>query len=211
MSETGLNRDPALALSALVEVITRLRSPAGCAWDRAQTHRTLVPYLLEEAYEAAAAVADGSTQEMQDELGDVLLQVLLHAQIEAEAGRFGIGEVADSLREKLVRRHPHVFGEEEASTADEVRVKWEKIKDHESRPPRKRRLPALVMAARFVELQEAAGQPVTIGDWVRPPENPPPSERVVGEILLEGVALARRWGFDAELALQRLIAGEARG
>jgi len=205
MSEARL-RDPVQALSDLVEVIARLRGPTGCPWDRAQTHRTLVPYLLEEAYEAAAAVADGSTEEMMDELGDVLLQVLLHAQIEAEAGHFGIGDVADSLRAKLVRRHPHVFAGGQADTADAVRQKWEEIKGHEERPPRERRLPALVRAAKFVEVQEAAGRPVPIGTWLRPPAGALQSERVVGEILLEGVALARQLGFDAELSLQKLLA-----
>jgi len=210
MSEARL-RDPVQALTDLVEVIARLRSPTGCPWDRAQTHRTLVPYLLEEAYEAAAAVADGSTEEMMDELGDVLLQVLLHAQIEAEAGHFGIGDVADSLRAKLVRRHPHVFAGGQADTADAVRQKWEEIKGHEERPPRERRLPALVSAAKFVEVQEAAGRPVPIGTWLRPPAGALQSERVVGEILLEGVALARQLGFDAELSLQKLLAAGTDG
>lgn len=204
MSEAH-RRDPVLALSDLMEVIARLRSPAGCPWDRAQTHRTLVPYLLEEAYEAATAVADGSTEEMKDELGDVLLQVLLHAQIAAEAGHFGIGEVADSLRAKLVRRHPHVFAGEQTDTANAVRKKWEEIKGHEERPPRERRLPALVRAAKFVEVQEATGRPVPIGTWLHPPAGALRSERVVGEILLEGVALARQLGFDAELSLHKLL------
>lgn len=211
MSETHPHRDPVLALSDLVEVIARLRGPTGCPWDRAQTHRTLVPYLIEEAYEAAAAVTDGSTEEMKDELGDVLLQVLLHAQIEAETGRFGIGEVADSLRAKLVRRHPHVFGAGEADTADAVRLNWEEIKRREGRPVRERRLPALVAAAKFVEVQKAAGQPVPIGVRIRTPEGALQPERIVGEILLEGVALARQLGCDAETSLHRFIAGQSDG
>ncbi len=211
MSDTHPHRDPVLALRDLVEVIARLRGPTGCPWDRAQTHRTLVPYLLEEAYEAAAAVTDGSTEEMKDELGDVLLQVLLHAQIEAEAGHFGIGEVADSLRAKLVRRHPHVFGEEQVDTADAVRLKWEEIKKHEGRPVRERHLPALVAAAKLVEVQEAAGQPVPIGARLRRPEGALQPERIVGEILLEGVALARQLGCDAETSLHRFIAEKNRG
>ena len=211
MSDTHPHRDPILALRDLVEVIARLRGPTGCPWDRAQTHRTLVPYLLEEAYEAAAVVTDGSTEEMKDELGDVLLQVLLHAQIEAEAGHFGIGEVADALREKLVRRHPHVFSNGQARTADEVRLRWEEIKGGEPRPTRARRLPALVMAAKFVEVQEAAGQPVPIGARLRKPEGALQPERIVGEILLEGVALARQLGCDPETSLHRFIAEKNRG
>ncbi len=204
-------RDPATALRDLVEVVARLRGPEGCPWDRAQTHRSLIPYLLEEAYEAAAAVSDGSTEEIRDELGDVLLQVLLHSQIEAEAGHFGIGEVADTLRDKLVRRHPHVFGGGQAGAADEVRLRWEEIKDHEGRPTRNPRIPALIRAVKFVEIEQAAGRPVAVGTWIRLPDGAPPTERAIGEILLEVVALARRHGLDAELALEKRLAGEGDG
>jgi len=211
MSGARPDPDPVLALKDLVEVVAQLRGPRGCPWDRAQDHRTLVPYLVEEAYEAAEAVTDGSAEEMKDELGDVLLQVLLHAQIEAEEGRFGIAEVAESLRAKLVRRHPHVFGEERADTANAVRTKWEEIKDREGRPKRERRLPALIAAAKFVEVQEAAGRPVPIGVWLRHPETALRRERIVGEVLLEAVALARKLGCDAEMSLQKLIAEGANG
>lgn len=210
MSAPSPLRDPVRALGELVGVISWLRGPEGCPWDRAQTHRTLVPYLIEEAYEAAAVLTDGASEEMREELGDVLLQVLLHAQIEAEAGRFGIGEVADALREKLVRRHPHVFSNGQARTADEVRLRWEEIKGGEPRPTRARRLPALVMAAKFVEVAEATGRPVPTGGWLREPKEVPHPERVVGEILLEAVALARRMGCDPELALQRFLAQKER-
>ncbi len=204
-------RDAVAALGALVEVVARLRGPNGCPWDRAQTHRSLVPYLLEEAYEAAEAVADGSSEEMREELGDVLLQVLLHAQIEAEAGRFGIGEVADALREKLVRRHPHVFGRGEARTADEVRLRWEEIKGSEFPPQKERLRPALLAAAKLVEVREAQGNPVPVGVRLRLPVGEVAPERAVGEILLEAVALARRWGCDPELALYRLVTEEGAG
>ncbi len=202
------SRDPLRALGELLEVIARLRGPEGCPWDRAQTHRTLVPYLIEEAYEAAEAVAEGTAEEMQDELGDVLLQVLLHAQLEAEAGRFGIGEVADALRRKLVRRHPHVFGEKQASTPDAVRVQWEEIKGEEGRFRRERRGPALVRAAKFVEVREAEGRPIPVGTWLRLPEDVADPERLVAEILVEVSALARRLGCDPELSLQRFLARE---
>lgn len=200
--------DPIRALGELVEVIARLRGPEGCPWDRAQTHRTLVPYLLEEAYEAAEALTDGTPDEMRDELGDVLLQVLLHAQIEAEAGRFGIGEVADALRGKLVRRHPHVFGDGQATTPDEVRVQWEEIKGAEPRRARERRRPALMTAAKVVEVREAGGSPIPIGVHLHLPQGGDDPEGFVGEALLEVVALARRLGCDPELALHRLLAGE---
>lgn len=204
-------RDPVPALGALVEVVARLRGPGGCPWDRAQTHRTLVPYLIEEAYEAAEAVADGDAEEIRDELGDVLLQVLLHAQIEAEAGRHGIGEVADALRQKLVRRHPHVFGDGQAATADAVRVRWEEIKGQERRPLRERRVPSLVRATKFVEVREAKGRPVRIGRWLAVAEDTAEPERVVAEVLLEAVALARKWGCDPELCLQRFLGKEGDG
>ncbi|HEU68433.1 MAG TPA: nucleoside triphosphate hydrolase [Candidatus Acetothermia bacterium] len=196
------------ALEELLMVVARLRGPGGCPWDRVQTHRTLVPYLLEEAYEAAEALTDGTSDEMRDELGDVLLQVLLHAQIEAEAGRFGIGEVADALRAKLVRRHPHVFGDGQAATSDAVRVQWEEIKGAEPRPARGRRRPALVTAAKLVEVREAGGRPIPVGVYLRPPPEGADPEKLVGEALLEVVALARRLGCDPELALHRLLAGE---
>lgn len=208
MSPPFQSRDPAQALGDLVRVISRLRGPDGCPWDRAQTHRTLVPYLLEEAYEAAAAVAYGSPEEMREELGDVLLQVLLHAQIEFESGRFGIGEVADSLREKLVRRHPHVFGGGRAETAEEVRVRWEEIKGNEARPKRDLTKPALLAAAKLVEIREAQGRPIPTGVHVRRPPGSADPERAMGEILLEAVALARNLGCDPELALHRLLAPE---
>lgn len=200
---SGGLRDPLPALAELLKLVARLRGPAGCPWDRAQTHRSLVPYLLEEAYEAAAVLSDGSPEEMRDELGDVLLQVVLHAQIEAEAGRFGLGEVADSLREKLVRRHPHVFGEALAGTAEEVRARWEGLKGEEGPPTRKDVRPALVAAAKYVELREAEGNPVPVGVRVRPPKAGEDPQQCVVEALLEAVALARRLGYDPELALHR--------
>ncbi len=201
-------RDPLPALAELLGVVARLRAPGGCPWDRAQTHQSLVPYLLEEAYEAAAALSDGSPEEMRDELGDVLLQVLLHAQIEVEAGRFGLGEVAASLREKLVRRHPHVFGEAQAGTAEEVRVQWEELKGEEGRAARAPVRPALVAAAKYVEIREASGNPVPVGVHLRPPRTVPDPQRFVVEALLEVVALARRLGCDPELALQRYLRRE---
>ncbi|MCX7750642.1 MAG: nucleoside triphosphate hydrolase [Candidatus Bipolaricaulota bacterium] len=192
-------------MEALLAVVARLRGPGGCPWDRAQTHRSLVPYLLEEAYEAAGALTDGSPDAVREELGDVLLQVLLHAQIEAEAGRFGLGEVADSLREKLVRRHPHVFGDAQAGTPEEVRARWEELKGEEACSPRSPPRPALIAAAKHVELREAAGTPVPVGVHVRLPKPGGDPERLVGEVLLEVVALARRLGCDPELALHRYL------
>src|SRR5512140_1604995 len=106
----------------------RLRAPDGCPWDREQTHQTLRNHLLEEAYEVYDALADGATPELAGELGDLLLQIVLHAQLAAEEGVFDLTDVWQALATKIVRRHPHVFGEAEARTASDVNRQWEKIK-----------------------------------------------------------------------------------
>jgi tetrapyrrole methylase family protein / MazG family protein len=109
----------------------RLRAPDGCPWDREQTHQTLRNHLLEEAYEVYDALADGATPELAGELGDLLLQIVLHAQLAAEEGVFDLTDVWQALATKIVRRHPHVFGEAEARTASDVNRQWEKIKQGE--------------------------------------------------------------------------------
>ena len=115
----------------LVSIMTRLRSPTGCPWDREQTHQTLRPYLIEEAYEVLDALDNRDDGDFRDELGDLLLQVVFHAQIATEEQRFDIDDVARAINDKLVRRHPHVFGNTRADTADEVLTNWEKIKREE--------------------------------------------------------------------------------
>ncbi|GAC1341031.1 MAG: nucleoside triphosphate pyrophosphohydrolase [Candidatus Dormibacteria bacterium] len=127
-------RDSALqSLRELTEVVDRLRAPGGCPWDREQTHQTLRPYLLEEAYEALEAIESGSAPSLREELGDLLLQVLMHAAIAQEDGPdgFDIGDVADSVRRKMVGRHPHVFAGGQVSGAAEVVVNWERLKAEE--------------------------------------------------------------------------------
>ncbi|MBV9525274.1 MAG: nucleoside triphosphate pyrophosphohydrolase [Candidatus Dormibacteraeota bacterium] len=126
-------RDEAVdALRALNEVVERLRAPGGCPWDREQTHRTLRPYLLEETYEVLDAIDNRGEATLREELGDLLLQVLMHAAIaqEREDG-FDIGDVAEVTRAKMVHRHPHVFGETVVSGAADVVVNWEKLKRSE--------------------------------------------------------------------------------
>src|SRR5713101_186952 len=118
-------------LAALIDVVQRLRSPDGCPWDREQTHASLRATLLEEAYEVLEAIDEGSMPKLREELGDVLLQVLMQAEIAGETGEFSLGDVADSVREKLVRRHPHVFGDVTVSGADEVVRNWEALKARE--------------------------------------------------------------------------------
>ena len=124
---------PALdALAELIAVVDRLRDPdGGCPWDLEQTHTSLIPYVLEEAHEVADAIRHGDDHHLREELGDLLLQVLLHARIAAEAGRFDLEAVARGIRDKLVRRHPHVFAGAEAADSAAVRGHWEAIKEQE--------------------------------------------------------------------------------
>ena len=119
------------SFTELVEVMARLRAPNGCPWDREQTHATLKPYLLEETYEALEAIDIGDDDELCKELGDVLLQVVFHAQIAAEENRFGIEEVARAIVDKLIRRHPHVFADVEVDGSEQVLQNWEQIKKQE--------------------------------------------------------------------------------
>jgi tetrapyrrole methylase family protein/MazG family protein len=115
----------------LVATMARLRGPGGCPWDREQTHRSLRPYLLEETYEALDAIDHGSPDELRQELGDLLLQVVFHAQMAAGAGTFTIDDVVAGLVEKLIRRHPHVFGDVQVGGSREVLANWEAIKAKE--------------------------------------------------------------------------------
>ena len=118
-------------LEELISVIAKLRAPDGCPWDRAQTHETLRPNMLEEAYEAVDAIDDNDMPHLREELGDVLLQVLLHSQIAKEEGHFDIEDVAKELKDKLIHRHPHVFGNAKINTAEEVKAEWDKLKAEE--------------------------------------------------------------------------------
>ena len=116
---------------SLLSLMERLRSPKGCPWDRQQTHASLKRNLLEECYELLDAVDRGTPQELAEELGDVLLQVLFHAQIAKEEGRFTIKDVIHGIADKLVRRHPHVFGDVNVANAEEAKVNWDRIKERE--------------------------------------------------------------------------------
>ena len=117
------------ALEQLIDVVARLRDPdSGCPWDLEQSHASLVPYVLEEAHEVADAIRHGDEENLKEELGDLLLQVVLHAQIGSEGQRFDLGDVADAIRTKLIRRHPHVFRCSEANDSASVHQSWEEIK-----------------------------------------------------------------------------------
>ena len=119
------------ALTKLRAVVHRLRAPGGCPWDQEQTHESLIPHVLEEAYEVADAIRSGDPALMCEELGDLLLQAVLHAEIASETGAFDLDRMAEGLTEKLIRRHPHVFGESSAETSAAVLQQWDAIKREE--------------------------------------------------------------------------------
>ena len=138
-------------ITRLLRIMARLRSPTGCPWDREQTHRTIRHNLIEETYEALDALDSGNQAAFRDELGDILLQVVFHSQIASEAGQFDFDGVAQTIAEKLLRRHPHVFGKGRAATSREVLQQWESIKKTEKKSNSiyaevPRSLPALLKA-----------------------------------------------------------------
>ncbi|GIW13223.1 MAG: MazG family protein [Tepidiforma sp.] len=202
----------------LVEVVRRLHAPDGCPWDREQTHVTLRPHLLEEAYEALEAIDRGDPAALEEELGDLLLQVLMHAAVAEREGTFALGDVVEHIGRKLVRRHPHVFGDAEAASAEEVYRNWEALKQAEK--PRAsildgvpRTLPALAAS------QAIQGRARRVGfDW---PDMEGPLEKLreeveeltraggregleeeLGDVLFTLVNIADRLGVDAEQALR---------
>ncbi len=118
-------------LYILKEIASILRSENGCAWDKEQTSKTLKPYLIEEAYEVYDAIDTDDSENLKEELGDLLYQIYAHSQIASEAGIFTLDDVAEAITAKLIRRHPHVFGDDGQATADEVKEKWERIKKEE--------------------------------------------------------------------------------
>ena len=127
----NFTRKPRYGYEDLLEIIRLLRSPEGCPWDSVQTHKSIRRGMLEEAYEAAEAIDTGDTALLKEELGDVLMQVVFHADIEKDAGRFTMDDVCDGVVKKLLFRHPHVFGDGQAETAERVGVSWEQLKRQE--------------------------------------------------------------------------------
>lgn len=158
---------PKPALEDLLQVMARLRSPTGCPWDREQDHRTLRRHAIEEVYELIDAIEAGDDHEMAEELGDLLLQVVFHCQLAQERGAFDFEEVTRHLVDKLIRRHPHVFGTTKVKDVDEVWANWEKIKHAEKKGTRHERpsaldgipkhLPALMQAEKLVKKARKAG------------------------------------------------------
>jgi tetrapyrrole methylase family protein/MazG family protein len=197
------------SVAAVTRIADRLRAPGGCPWDREQTHASLRPHLLEEAYEALEALDSGDLERLRDELGDLLFQVAIHAQLAHEEGAFDIADVARRLGEKLVRRHPHVF-EGVAIEGGDLLAQWERIKrDERAGAPQDeadksvlggvpKDLPALFAAER---LQERAARVRLIPPRIELPVDVDDPE-FLGELLFDLVAAAREQGFDAESALR---------
>lgn len=152
-------------LEKLIATIARLRAPNGCPWDREQTHRTLARFLLEEAYEVLEAIHLDDSEKLKEELGDVLLQVVLNAQVAKDANEFDIEDVARTINEKMIRRHPHVFGETSLTTAEEVLAQWDELKAQEKQEAKDdsclegvpKTLPALMQALKISEKAVAQG------------------------------------------------------
>ena len=132
MSDSS-NKPYSPGIGAIFEVVHRLRAPDGCPWDKEQTHESLRPYLLEETYELLEAIDTGDDDKMREELGDLLLQVAMQAEIAAQEGRFDAAQVSEGVAAKMVKRHPHVFGTTEVGDAEEVLRNWEHQKAHEAR------------------------------------------------------------------------------
>src|SRR5512145_1903000 len=123
-----MTQSPGALFERLLDIMRSLRGPSGCPWDREQTPTSLKPYLIEETYEVIEAIEAGQPDSLREELGDLLLQVVFHSQIAAERGDFAMGDVLVVLVDKLVRRHPHVFGDCRVATPDEALTQWEAIK-----------------------------------------------------------------------------------
>jgi tetrapyrrole methylase family protein/MazG family protein len=150
----------------LVDIVRKLRDPGGCPWDREQTHASMKPYLLEEVYEVLETIDEGDAPKLAEELGDLLLQIVFHARIAEENDCFSMADVLNSINSKLVRRHPHVFGNADIRTSDEQTAHWEKLKIKEGKTSAldgvPKSAPALLKACRVQQKAAAAGF-----DWER--------------------------------------------
>lgn len=229
--DTSTLSDAREEMQSLVETIWRLRQPDGCPWDRKQTHESIGKNMIEEAYEALDCIEAGDEAHLREELGDVLMQVVLHAQIAADAGAFTMADVARDINDKLIRRHPHVFGGRSADSADEVLAIWDSVKlaekgakDADAAEAGERAegllegvprsLPALMEAQKVSRKAASAGfEWETVADvWDKVAEEraefeaeaPGTAERELefGDLLFALVNVARKEGIDAESALR---------
>ncbi|HEV3393423.1 MAG TPA: nucleoside triphosphate pyrophosphohydrolase [Chthoniobacterales bacterium] len=210
------------AFKKLVEIVAQLRAPGGCPWDREQTHESLLPATIEEAYEVAEAARSRNDAHFREELGDLLLLAVMHAEIACEAGRFNINDVIGEITDKLIRRHPHVFGESNARDAGAVLKQWEAIKREEKKTDTHylaslpRALPALMRAQKaqskvarvnfdWAELRDVLAKvEEELGELKSAIEGEDRRsiEDEIGDLLFAVVNLARKTKLDAETALQ---------
>jgi XTP/dITP diphosphohydrolase len=196
-------------LDQLITVLELLRAPGGCAWDGEQTHESLVRYLVEETYELIDAIESGNRDELIEELGDVLYQVIFHSDIAAHTPGedFTLEDVAAHMTAKMVGRHPHVFGDAVADTADDVNRRWDELKKVE-KPGRKsvldgvpQGMPALALADKLLGKAEKLGMPAP----THPSTGVAATESELGDQLLAIVAAARANDLDAERALRAAV------
>jgi MazG family protein len=223
-----MTQSPGALFERLLDIMHRLRGPAGCPWDREQTPTSLKPHLIEEAYEVLEAIESGEADPLREELGDLLLQVVFHAEIAAERGEFEIADVLARLIDKLVSRHPHVFGATSVETPRQALAQWEAIKQREAEMHGRRRsvidgvpraLPALLRAQR-VQAKAARVNfdwPDARAAWTKVEEevqeaaaaltegDPERLQEELGDVLFSLVNVARLSAIDAEDALQRAI------
>ncbi|MEK7386709.1 MAG: nucleoside triphosphate pyrophosphohydrolase [candidate division NC10 bacterium] len=223
-----MTESPGVLFERLLDIMARLRGPDGCPWDREQTGTSLKPYVIEEAYEVLEAIEAGDARALEAELGDLLFQVVFHARLAEEAGEFAMAGLLRRLIDKMVSRHPHVFGDASVTTSKEVLAQWEAIKQREaeaSGQPRSvidgvpRSLPSLLRAQR---LQAKAARvnfdwPDARAAWTKVEEEireaadalasgePQRVQEELGDALFSLVNVARLSGIDAEEALQRAI------
>ena len=208
-------------LPRLVEVMRRLLAPDGCPWDREQSLQTLRPFVIEEAHEVVDAIDSGSPAELREELGDLLMQIVFQTALTERQGWFGLDDVVDGICEKLVRRHPHVFGDTQVSGTDEVLANWEKLKAAEKKDrglldglPRS--LPALLRAVRIGEKAARVGydwpdlsgvrakvdEELTELDVALAGDDVERVQEELGDVLFALASLARKRGVDPEAALR---------
>ena len=228
MDESSADSEPSVINSTinfekLCEIVAKLRGPGGCPWDREQTHESLLPALMEESYEVTEAAREKNDAHFREELGDLLLLVVMHAEIASETDRFNIDDVVRDISEKLIRRHPHVFGTSDARDSGAVLKQWEAIKRDEKKTDAHylaslpKALPALMRA------QKAQSKAARVNfDWTdvcdvvakleeelrelkqaMASADPARTEEEIGDVLFAVVNLARKCRLDAESALQR--------
>lgn len=218
----------AVQLDRLIAIMARLRAPGGCPWDREQTLKTLRPYLIEEAYEVLEAVDHEDAAAHCEELGDLLLQVVFHAQIRAEEGKFGMAEVAQAISDKLVHRHPHVFGDVKVKDTEELLTRWAELKAREKAAKGQdasaiagvpKEMPALGRAERITEKAgrvgfdwpDASGPRSKVDEELRELDQalsggaPEQVEHEIGDLLFAVVNLSRKTGVHPEHALRAAV------